>query len=87
MELDWLLIGGHRRSMIEYVGTLPMQWFAATRFKFLLVKCKSRGIFLKFNQFASHTFVSCHTFCVKLVVVDCGYQPNIPIGRRLIRWP
>jgi hypothetical protein len=35
MELDWLLIGVHRRSMIEYLGPLPMHWFAATMFNVL----------------------------------------------------
>ena len=29
-------LGGHRHPMIEYLGPLPMHWFAATKFKILL---------------------------------------------------
>jgi len=48
--LGWLSIGGHQRLMIDYLGPLPTRWFAATKFKVLRVKYKSRGIFLKFIE-------------------------------------
>jgi len=49
-ELGWLLTGGHRHLMIEYLWSLVMRRFAVTRFKILQVKYKIRGILLTFIE-------------------------------------